>query len=52
MENLKPCPCDKCPTRITYAVLFDIHISGEDCPYLCDKWEQYKAERRNDGKED
>lgn len=41
MEN----PCDKCPTRITYALMFDVHMFGEDCPYCCDKWERYKSER-------
>ncbi len=35
-------PCKDCPTRKTYAKLFDIHISGEDCPYECEEWEQYK----------
>ena len=48
MEN-KQNPCDKCPTRKTYALLFDVHIAGEDCPYYCEKWERYKAERKDDG---
>jgi hypothetical protein len=47
MEN-KQNPCDKCPTRKTYALLFDVHIAGEDCPYYCEKWERYKAERKDD----
>jgi hypothetical protein len=42
-------PCADCDTRRTYALMFDIHIDGEDCPYECEKWERYKAERKDDG---
>ena len=45
------CPCADCDTRRTYALLFDIHIVGEDCPYLCDKYEKYKAERKEQNDE-
>lgn len=38
-------PCTDCDMRKIYAILFDFHISGEDCPYKCEKWERYKAEK-------
>ena len=41
-------PCAECETRWAYALMFDIHISGEDCPYYCERWERYKAERKDD----
>lgn len=51
-NELKPCPCDECDTRRTYALMFDVHISGEDCPYECDKYERYKIERKDDEQTD
>lgn len=44
--ELKPCPCKDCDTRKTYALLFDVHISGDDCPYVCEKYERWAAEGR------
>ena len=35
-------PCDECPTRKMYALTFDMHISGEDCPYECEEYEHWK----------
>ena len=35
-------PCDECPTRDMYARTFDMHISGEDCPYECEEYEHWK----------
>ena len=29
--------------RKFYAKAFDMHFSGEDCPYVCEEYEQYKA---------
>ena len=43
--ELKPCPCANCPTRKTYARLFDFHIWGDDCPYVCEMYERWEAER-------
>lgn len=43
--ELKPCPCKDCDTRKTYALLFDVHITGDDCPYVCEKYERWAAER-------
>ena len=40
-------PCDKCPERKLYARMFDMHISGEDCPYTCEEYEKWKAERKD-----
>lgn len=45
-------PCADCDTRRTYALMFDIHISGEDCPYECERWERYKIERKDDEQTD
>ena len=45
MSVLKPCPCKDCDTRKTYALLFDMQIWGEDCPYVCEKYERWTAER-------
>ena len=35
-------PCKKCWTRKWYARKFDIHFWGEDCPYECKEYKQYK----------
>ena len=43
-------PCVNCDTRKTYARLFDIHIMGEDCPYVCKKYEEWK--KRNMSEKD
>ena len=48
MDKNNPCPCVDCDTRKAYALMFDIHISGEDCPHECEKWKRYKEERKND----
>lgn len=41
-------PCQSCPTRKTYAKLFDVVIWGEDCPYECEEFEAWKAEFHGD----
>lgn len=45
-------PCRSCLVREIYAKMFDIHISGEDCPYFkctfgieCEKYEKWKDEQ-------
>lgn len=45
------CPCDNCFIRKMYARCFDKHISGEDCPYICEKYEDWKKEKLNDGEQ-
>lgn len=40
------CPCKTCDTRKTYAALFDYHIYGEDCPYVCDDYDLWKANQK------
>lgn len=37
-------PGNNYPTRKTYAVLFDMHFFGDDCPYECEKYELYLKE--------
>jgi len=41
----EPRPCVKCDTRRTYAKIFDIHIFGEDCPYICFAYDNWKQRR-------
>lgn len=50
MEN-KPCPCEKCPDRLYFARQYDIHFWGEDCIYICPRYDQWKLEKdgANDG---
>lgn len=45
-------PCVKCPERKFYARRFDMHISGEDCPYVCEKYEKWKTEQKKGDKDD
>ena len=37
-------PCGNCQTRRMYARMFDMHFSGEDCPYECEEYERWKKE--------
>ena len=43
-------PCKKCGSRQWYARRLDIHFWGEDCPYICEEYEQYKAEKEESEK--
>lgn len=36
-------PCKDCPTRKMLAKLCDFHVWGEDCFYVCEEYEAYKA---------
>lgn len=45
MEMKHESPCIKCSERKFYAQRFDIHISGEDCPYECEEYEKWKTEQ-------
>lgn len=40
--------CDKCHIRKMYAKRFDLHIWGEDCPYVCPKYDKWKKEKINE----
>ena len=42
-------PCNNCQTRKMYARSFDIHFSGEDCPYVCEEFERWKALEQKQG---
>ena len=46
------CPCESCHTRKTYARLFDIHFFGEDCPYVCEKYDKWKKEQTDEENHD
>lgn len=45
-------PCKTCKTRNLYARAFDMQIWGEDCPYECDEYKQWKAEQTEDWSHD
>ena len=38
-------PCKNCENRQWYAMKFDLHFWGEDCPYECEEYERYKKEK-------
>ena len=40
--NPKPCPCKDCVVRVRFAIGFDMHFWGDDCPYKCDTYETWK----------
>ena len=41
-------PCTDCPVRKTYARLFDVHVSGKDCPNECDRYRTWEKEHEED----
>lgn len=41
--DVKISPCTKCEIRRVYAYA-DYHFHGEDCPFVCEEWENYKKE--------
>ena len=41
-------PCNNCKIRQWYARKFDIHFSGEDCFWECEKYEMYKQKRKHE----
>lgn len=38
-------PCKDCKIRKDFARKFDIHIWGDDCFYVCEKYEHWKNEQ-------
>ncbi len=44
MDELKPCPCNACQLRNTLTKIFDAHIWGEDCPYECGEFADWRAD--------
>ena len=42
-EAKKSCPCDLCEIRIGYAIAIDAHFYGDDCPYNCSRYEEWKS---------
>lgn len=39
------CPCRACGERTYFARAFDMHFWGEDCWYVCQKYEDWRLER-------
>ena len=46
MTDLKPCPCKDCIVRGRFAIGLDMHFWGDDCPYKCDAYDNWKRRRR------
>ena len=44
--ELKPCPCKKCEQRAALSIMFDVHIWGDDCPYVCYEYNEWERSRR------
>lgn len=36
-------PCDSCHKRREAAKYYDMHFSGEDCPYDCKEYKYYRC---------
>lgn len=45
MDNTNPCPCKECLLRLRVARAFDIHFWGDDCPWECVDYEEWKVEK-------
>lgn len=38
------CPCKNCNLKKLFARVWDLHWhDGEDCPYECQQWDEWKA---------
>ena len=46
MGDVRRCPCKSCGKRIYIARVFDVHFYGEDCPYVCKAYDEW---RENNG---
>ena len=44
-------PCKDCPVRKTFAEAFDIRMSGEDCMYEREIYENFKKNRDEEADE-
>ena len=44
------CPCEVCLARKYMAIAFDMHVWGDDCPYVCKPYEEW-SRRAGDGNE-
>ena len=42
-ETLKQDSCENCILRKGFAIAFDMHFRGEDCPYKCDEYDDWKC---------
>ena len=51
MNDSKPCPCKNCIVRGRFVIGLDIHFWGDDCPYKCDDYDNWKR-RAGEGEED
>ena len=50
-SELKPCPCKDCIVRGRFVIGLDMHFWGDDCPYKCDAYDNWKR-RVGEGEED
>ena len=41
--NTTPCPCESCLYRKVLARDFDVYVWGEDCPYNCKEFVEWRA---------
>ena len=39
MNNMYP--CKECDLRKAFAIHLDLHFYGEDCPFVCEKYDKY-----------
>lgn len=48
--NPEPCSCKDCIVRGKFAIGLDMYFWGDDCPYKCDTYDNWKRrvkEERN-----
>ena len=48
MPDLKQCPCKDCIVRGRFAICLDTHFWGDDCPYKCDAYDNWKHSVREE----
>ena len=49
-SELKLCPCKDCIVRGRFAIGLDMHFWGNDCPYKCDAYDNWKRRAEEEGK--
>lgn len=47
MNDKFVCPCKECKARKTLAKMYDMHVWGEDCPYDCRRYGEWKNRAQN-----
>lgn len=51
MNDKLICPCKDCAARKILARTYDMHIWGEDCPYVCRQYDEWKNNLAARGRE-